>query len=173
MPVNHTVLNPIKGVIHRPPFCNVTLTHLCSLDTETQLKIACNQCPALSSFWDVSFWTPLNTEIPRTILLALNLPLLDLCTLITPGKNAVHHVQNTQQRVAKEVVELFGKAAEMFIMELSLVAWMNVLSTKKIVQITDVSTAVNTFHVYDFLLDMVPPPGKTKKREVREISLSS
>jgi hypothetical protein len=58
-------------------------------------------------------------------------------------------------------------AAELFIAELSLAAWMNVPAGKKIVQVKDISAAVATFHSYDFLLDLVPPPVAKPKRVVR------
>lgn len=64
-------------------------------------------------------------------------------------------------------MELFGKAAELFIAELSLASWLNVLPSKKIVQLNDVAAAVHTFHVYDFLLGIVPLPTVKPKRTVR------
>jgi len=69
------------------------------------------------------------------------------------------------------VVELFGKAAELFIAELAVAAWMNVLPTKKVIQVGDISKAVDTFHTYDFLLGIVPPSIPKPKRIVRFLTL--
>lgn len=75
--------------------------------------------------------------------------------------------QHSQQRISKEVVALFGKAAELFISELSLLAWMNVQPQKKVVQERDIATAVHAFHIYDFLIGVIPRPKPLPKRVVR------
>lgn len=69
------------------------------------------------------------------------------------------------------MVELFGKAAELFIAELSLVSWMNVAPSKKIVQVNHISAAVAEYHTYDFLSGIVPEPAPKPKRTVRPFLL--
>lgn len=55
----------------------------------------------------------------------------------------------------------------MFISELTLAAWMNVPSSKKVIQIKDLSVAITTFHSYDFLIGVAPPPNACIKQPVR------
>ena len=98
------------------------------------------------------------------VLHSFSVPLLLL--LLPP----LRHEKNATQRVSKEVVELFGKAAELFVAELSLVSWMNVATTKKIMQVSHISNAVAEYHTYDFLSGIVPEPtaNKPKRTRVRE-----
>lgn len=100
----------------------------------------------------------------RPLETALTLPYAcfthSMCAHIPTFKDA-------KQRVGKEVVELFGKAAELFVSELAVASWMNVLPSKKVIQIGDISSAVDTFHTYDFLQGIVPPSVPKPKRVVR------
>lgn len=76
-------------------------------------------------------------------------------------------MKDATQRVSKEVVELFGKAAELFIAELALASWTNVAPAKKIIQVNDIAIAVASYHTYDFLKGIVPEPVTKAKRVVR------
>lgn len=66
-------------------------------------------------------------------------------------------VEEEVKMVASEVPILFSKVAEMFIEELTLRAWINTEENKRrILQKNDLSAAVKTSDVYDFLIFIVP-----------------
>lgn len=66
-------------------------------------------------------------------------------------------VEEQVKMVASEVPILFSKVAEMFIEELTLRAWINTEDNKRrILQKNDISAAVKTSDVYDFLIFIVP-----------------
>lgn len=66
-------------------------------------------------------------------------------------------VEEEVKMVASEVPILFSKVAEMFIEELTLRAWINTEENKRrILQKNDISAAVKTSDVYDFLIFIVP-----------------
>ena len=59
--------------------------------------------------------------------------------------------------VASEVPVLFSLVAEKFIEELTLRSWLNTEECKRrILQKNDISTAVKTSQMYDFLIFIVP-----------------
>ncbi|ELQ74628.1 CCAAT-binding factor, subunit C (HAP5) [Trachipleistophora hominis] len=66
-------------------------------------------------------------------------------------------VEEEVKMVASEVPILFSKVAEMFIEELTLRAWINTEENKRrILQKNDLSAAVRTSDVYDFLIFIIP-----------------
>ena len=65
---------------------------------------------------------------------------------------------------------MFAKACEIFILELTLRAWMHTDECKRrTLQRNDVAVAIGRSDVFDFLIDIVPrDETKIKKSEVRE-----
>jgi histone H3/H4 len=131
---------------------NAIFGHL-ALDYQANLEL---KTEYLRAFWKAQVEEVKQTVLPRAQIL--------------PPKRIRHIVKReddvieSRQRIAKEVVELFGKAAELFISELSLAAWMNVAANKKVIKVRDLSTAVQTFHSFDFLEEFVPTYEARTKR---------
>jgi histone H3/H4 len=68
--------------------------------------------------------------------------------------------------ISAEVLDLFSKACEIFLRELTLRAWLNTDENKrKTLQKNDIAMAVAKTDIYDFLIDIVPRDEiKTHKR---------
>lgn len=82
----------------------------------------------------------------------LNLPLARIKRLMK--------VEEDVRMVASEVPVLFSLVAEVFVEELTMRAWMNTEeSRRRILQKSDISTAIKTSIMYDFLIYVVPPPN--------------
>lgn len=59
--------------------------------------------------------------------------------------------------ISADAPMLFSKAAEMFILELTLRSWMHTeLSNRRTLQRADIANAICDNQVFDFLLDVVP-----------------
>ena len=59
--------------------------------------------------------------------------------------------------ISAEAPVLFAKAAEMFVSELSLRAWIHTEENKRrTLQKNDISQAVSKYDQFDFLIDIVP-----------------
>ncbi|KAI4291614.1 nuclear transcription factor Y, gamma [Pancytospora philotis] len=99
----------------------------------------------LASFWHNAFMKASSSKIK---LKELNLPLARIKRLMKVEENV--------RMVASEVPILFSLVAEAFIEELTLRAWLNTDDSKRrILQKTDISAAVKTSQMYDFLTDII------------------
>ena len=76
--------------------------------------------------------------------------------------------------ISAEAPVLFAKAAEMFVQELSLRAWIHTEENKRrTLQKNDISQAVAKYDQFDFLIDIVPRDDmKPTKRVTAAILLS-
>lgn len=76
--------------------------------------------------------------------------------------------------ISAEAPVVFAKACEIFILELTLRAWMHTDECKRrTLQKNDVAVAVSRSDIFDFLIDIVPrEDSKVKKPEVLETCLS-
>lgn len=70
--------------------------------------------------------------------------------------------------ISAEAPVVFAKACEIFILELTLRAWMHTDECKRrTLQRNDVAVAISRADMYDFLIDIVPrDEAKIKKPEV-------
>lgn len=70
--------------------------------------------------------------------------------------------------ISAEAPIVFAKACEIFILELTLRAWMQTDECKRrTLQRNDVAVAITRSDIFDFLIDIVPrEEGKMKKPEV-------
>lgn len=74
--------------------------------------------------------------------------------------------------ISAEAPILFAKAAELFIMELTLRAWIHTEDNKRrTLQRNDIAMAISKFDMFDFLIDIVPreeqkPPTQTSANQV-------
>jgi nuclear transcription factor Y gamma len=73
------------------------------------------------------------------------------------------------QMISAEAPVLFAKAAEIFINELSLRAWVHTEDNKRrTLQRNDIAMAITKYDMFDFLIDIVPRDDlKPNKRQVR------
>lgn len=71
--------------------------------------------------------------------------------------------------ISAEAPIVFAKACEIFILELTLRAWMHTDECKRrTLQRNDVAVAITRSDIFDFLIDIVPrDDSKLKKNEVR------
>lgn len=100
----------------------------------------------LEKFWDAVFR---QAEGDRLSSKGYNLPLARIKRLMK--------VEEEVKMVACEVPILFTKVAERFIEELTLRAWINTEDGKRrILQRTDLSAAIKTSEVFDFLINVIP-----------------
>lgn len=76
--------------------------------------------------------------------------------------------------ISAEAPILFAKAAELFIMELTLRAWIHTEDNKRrTLQRNDIAMAISKFDMFDFLIDIVPreeqkPPQQTSSSQVSQ-----
>ncbi|ESP01275.1 hypothetical protein LOTGIDRAFT_111615 [Lottia gigantea] len=75
--------------------------------------------------------------------------------------------------ISAEAPVLFAKAAEIFISEISLRAWIHTEDNKRrTLQRNDIAMAISKFDQFDFLIDIVPRDEmKPAKRQVRNLFL--
>lgn len=74
-------------------------------------------------------------------------------------------VRTRGQMISAEVLDLFAKACEIFVKELSFFSWINTEENKrKTLQKNDVCNAVSKVDIYDFLIDIVPREETKPKR---------
>jgi nuclear transcription factor Y, gamma len=67
--------------------------------------------------------------------------------------------------IKPEVLELYDKACDYFIRELTAMAWRRVESDgRKTIQKADIEAAVCDDSIYDFLIDIVPRPEPTQPK---------
>ena len=72
------------------------------------------------------------------------------------------------QMISAEAPVLFAKACEMFILELSLRAWIHTEENKRrTLQRSDIAMAITKTDVFDFLIDIVPRDDIKPARKVR------
>lgn len=76
------------------------------------------------------------------------------------------------QMISAEAPVLFAKAAEMFITEISLRAWIHTEDNKRrTLQRNDIAMAITKYDQFDFLIDIVPrdelKPAKRQENEIR------
>lgn len=65
--------------------------------------------------------------------------------------------------IAAEVPVVFAKACEMFILELTMRAWLHAQDTKRrTLQRSDVNAVINRTEAYDFLMDITPEQDELK-----------
>ncbi len=75
----------------------------------------------------------------------------------------------THTNYAHQAPIVFAKACEIFVLELTLRAWMHTDECKRrTLQRNDVAVAISRSDIFDFLIDIVPrEEAKMKKSEVR------
>ncbi|KAL9320863.1 hypothetical protein ACSQ67_012702 [Phaseolus vulgaris] len=97
-----------------------------------------------------SFWARQLKEIEEsTDLKSHSLPLARIRKIMKFDEDV--------KMVSTEATMLLAKACELFIMELTMRAWANVEDDKRrIIQKTDISSAISMSDVFDFLVDTVP-----------------
>lgn len=101
----------------------------------------------LAAFWHNSLNKAVNNKLK---IKELNLPLARIKRLMK--------VEEDVRMVASEVPVLFSLVAEVFIEELTVRSWMNTEESKRrILQKSDISAAIKTSQMYDFLIYIVPP----------------
>lgn len=100
----------------------------------------------IGKFWHQTFKGAMEERI---LLKDLNLPLARIKRLMK--------VEEGVRMVASEVPVLFSMITEKFIEELTLRAWMNTEENKRrILQKSDLTAAVKTSEMYDFLIYIIP-----------------
>lgn len=101
---------------------------------------------SVNRFWHQTFKTAMEERI---LLKDLSLPLARIKRLMK--------IEEGVRMVASEVPVLFSMITEKFIEELTLRAWMNTEENKRrILQKSDLTSAVKTSEMYDFLIYIVP-----------------
>lgn len=101
----------------------------------------------LAVFWHHALGKASNNKLR---IKDLNLPLARIKRLMK--------VEEGVRMVASEVPVLFSLVAEVFIEELTVRAWINTDESKRrILQKSDISAAIKTSQMYDFLIYIVPP----------------
>ncbi|BAT96621.1 hypothetical protein VIGAN_08358800 [Vigna angularis var. angularis] len=96
-----------------------------------------------------TFWERQMKEIKESSDLKNNLPLSRIKKIMKFDEDV--------KMVSSEATMLLGKACELFIMELTMRSWAHVEDDKrKIIQKTDVASAISMNDMFDFLVDVVP-----------------
>ncbi|CAM9132214.1 unnamed protein product, partial [Chrysoparadoxa australica] len=138
---------------------------------EAELQLAAQQQrqqeeeAKLSDFWDQVYDEVRKATVPS-----------DLKPLVPPTrvKKAIHYEDEVREdvgepkyRIGSDAPILIAKAVEFFVREMTLLAAVH-MENRKILQRSDVSTAISNTDTYDFLFDIVPQDDK-KVHEPRTI----
>lgn len=109
--------------------------------------MALSSSQRISEFWQEALQ---EAEAPRAQPCEPSLPLARIKRLMK--------IEEDVRMVASEVPVLFSLVADVFVQELTLRAWIHTEESKRrILQRGDVSAAVKTSPMYDFLVYIVPP----------------
>ncbi|KAG8224546.1 hypothetical protein J437_LFUL002150 [Ladona fulva] len=120
-----------------------------------------------------TFWSKVTEEIKKTATLDLKQQMLPLARI-----KKIMKLDDEVKMISGEAPLLFAKAAEIFIHELTLRAWVHTEDNKRrTLQRNDIAMAITKFDQFDFLIDIVPrdelKPNKSREdANVRTASMN-
>ncbi|KAK6630039.1 hypothetical protein RUM44_005437 [Polyplax serrata] len=110
-----------------------------------------------------SFWPRVNEEIKKIRVMDLKVQALPLARI-----KKIMKLDEDVKMISAEAPMLFAKAAEMFIHELTLRAWIHTEDNKRrTLQRNDIAMAITKYDQFDFLIDIVP------REEIKPTSVKS
>ncbi|KAL0276795.1 UNVERIFIED_CONTAM: hypothetical protein PYX00_004291 [Menopon gallinae] len=120
-----------------------------------------------------SFWPRVNEEIKKMKIMDLKVQALPLARI-----KKIMKLDEDVKMISAEAPMLFAKAAEMFIHELTLRAWIHTQDNKRrTLQRNDIAMAITKYDQFDFLIDIVPreeiKPANTTKTESKGITATA
>lgn len=99
-----------------------------------------------------TFWPKVNDEIKKIKVMDLKTQALPLARI-----KKIMKLDEDVKMISAEAPMLFAKAAEIFIHELTLRAWIHTEDNKRrTLQRNDIAMAITKFDMFDFLIDIVP-----------------
>lgn len=137
----------------------------------TMLNIAGNVNEAQDAL--NNFWPKVTEEIRNIRQLDLKNQALPLARI-----KKIMKLDEGVKMISAEAPMLFSKAAELFINELTLRAWIHTEDNKRrTLQRNDIAMAITKYDMFDFLIDIVPreevkPAGANNKREDTKAALN-
>ncbi|XP_067947336.1 nuclear transcription factor Y subunit gamma-like isoform X2 [Watersipora subatra] len=132
-------------------------------DAEPTFSVTATEEQTESHQWLSTFWPRIAAEIKATKQSDFKTQELPLARI-----KKIMKLDEDVKMISQEAPLLFAKAAEIFISELALRAWVQTEDSKRrTLQRNDISMAISKFDQFDFLIDIVPRDvdSKPSKRD--------